>query len=62
MYQSLNTWLVQMSNIARRLSRLLSAHDGVRIDRPECVDDDFSPDRLNRVDDDGNGTRVQLFE
>lgn len=61
-YQSLNTWLVQMPNVTRRLPRLLSTHDRMRIDGPESIDDDFSPDGLNRIDNDGDGARVQLLE
>ena len=62
MYQGLDTWLVQVPHVTRRLSRLLSAHDRMRIDRPERINHDFSPDGLNWVDDNGDGTRVQLFE
>lgn len=62
MYQRLNTRLVQVSNIRRRLSRFLARHDRMRVDRSEGVDDDFATDGLDWVDDDGDGTGVQLFK
>jgi hypothetical protein len=61
-YQSLNTRLVQMPNVTRRLPCLLSTHDRMRIDSPERINNDFSPDGLNRIDNDGDGARVQLLE
>lgn len=62
MYQSLDTRLVQMSNITRRLPRLLPTHDRMRIDRPKRINHDFSPHTLNRIHDNGHGTRVELFK
>lgn len=40
-----------MSNVARRLPRLLSHHQHLRVDQSEGVNDDFSLDTLDRVDD-----------
>jgi hypothetical protein len=34
----------------------------VWVDEAEGIDDNFSFDGLDRVDDDGNGTRRELFE
>ena len=62
MYQSLYTRLVQMPNIARCLTGFLTSHDGVRVDRSERINDDFTTNRLDRINDDGDGTGVELFE
>lgn len=62
MYQSLNTRLVQMPDIARRLSRFLTGHDRVWVDRSERIDHDFTSYGLDRVNDDGHGAWVQLLK
>jgi len=62
MYQCLYTRLVQVADVARRLSRFLSRHDTGWGDGPESVDDDFSTDGLDGIDDDGYSSRVELFE
>lgn len=56
--KSLNGGLVQMSDVTRRLPRLLTGHEGLRVDRSESVNDDFTTDRLDRVDDDGDCSGV----
>jgi hypothetical protein len=61
-YKSLDGWFVQMTNIARRLPGFLTSHHGSRIDRSECINDDFSSDRLDGVDNDCYRSRVELFE
>lgn len=62
MYQSLDTRLVQVPDITRRLTRLLPTHDRMRIDRSERINHDFSPDRLNRINHDRHRARVELLE
>jgi len=37
-------------------------HEHLRVDQTESVDDDLSLDGLDRIDNDGNGSRVELFE
>lgn len=51
-----------MTNIARTLPRLQPHHDALRIDRSESVDDYFSLDGLNRIDDYRDRSRIKLFE
>lgn len=57
MHQSLYTRFIQMPDVARRLSRFRARHDRVGGDGPEGVDDDFTSDGLDGVDDyrDGSG-------
>ncbi len=62
MNQCLDTRLIQMSNVRSGLSSFLSSHDLMRIDGSECVDDDFTTNGLDGVDDDGYGAGVELFE
>lgn len=52
--QRLYTRLVQMPQIARGLTRLLAGNHILRVDASECVNDDFTADGLDRVDDDGH--------
>jgi len=61
-YQSLYAWLIEVSYVTRRLSRLLARHDGGWRDGSESVDNDFASDGLNRVDNDGHRSGVELFE
>lgn len=60
--QRLDARLVEVPDVARRLARLLAGHGEVRVDRPEAVNDDLAAHRLDWVDDDGDGTRVELLE
>lgn len=62
MYQSLNTRLIQMPNITRRLPRLLPTHNRMRINRPKRINHDLSAHTLNRIHHDGHGARVELFK
>lgn len=36
--------------------------DAFRVNQTECIDYDLSLDRLNRVDDNSNASRVQLLK
>jgi len=60
--ERLNAWLVNVANIGCSLAWLLSHHDGVRINKTECVNDDFSFNRLDGVNDDCYGARLQRLE
>ena len=60
--QCLDRWLVQVTDVARCLTGLLAGHERLRVDRPESVNNDFSSDGLDRVDDDSDGTWVKLLE
>jgi hypothetical protein len=62
MYQSLDGRLVQVSQVARCLSALLAGHKGVWVDRSERVNNDLASHGLDRVDDDGHGSRVELLK
>ena len=46
----------------RNSPRLLSEHHHVGVDQSESIDDDFSFDALNGVDDDGDGSVRQGLE
>ncbi len=54
--------LVQVAHVRRRLPRLLAHDERVRADEAKGVDDDLALDRLDRVDDDGDGARRQLLK
>lgn len=60
--QRLYTRLVQVSQITRRLTRLLPRHHVLRVDAPESVNDDFAADGLDGVDDYCHCAGVELFE
>lgn len=62
MDERLNGGLVDVSDVGRRLAGFLSGEKHVRIDKTEGVDDDFSLDGLDRVDDDCDRPRVQRLE
>ena len=51
-----------MSDIRGCLSGLATRNDGVRANKAERIDHDFSFDRLDWVDDNCNRPRVQRFE
>jgi hypothetical protein len=60
--QSLDTWFIQMTNVTCRLTRFLTGHEGLRVDRSESVNDDFTTDGLDGVDDYCYCSRVELLE
>ena len=60
--KSLDRRFVEMTQVGSALSWFLTKHQGLRIDKSECVDDDLALHRLYGVDDDGNGSRRKLFE
>jgi hypothetical protein len=58
----LNAGLLQVSDVARALSRFDAHHDLLRVDGPECINHDLALDGLDRVDDDCDGARIELLE
>lgn len=60
--QRLDRRFVQVSNVTRRLPRFLSSKQRLRIDRPESIDDDLSTDGLDRVNDNGDRSFVELLK
>ena len=53
---------VQVAQVGRALAGLLAHHEGLRVDQTERINDDLALDRLNGIDDDGDGAGGQLFE
>lgn len=51
-----------MSQIGSRLARLLAKHKGLWVNEAEGINDDFTLDGLDGVDDNGDSTRGELFE
>jgi hypothetical protein len=51
-----------MTQVAGALAGLLAHHQELWVDESEGIDDDFALDRLDRVNDDGDGAGVQLLE
>lgn len=51
-----------MPDVARTLPRLDAHHDLLRADGPERVDHDLALDGLDRVDDDGDCSRIELLK
>lgn len=62
MDESLNRWLVQVTQVGCSLARLLTQHEGLWVDEAEGVDDNLALDGLDGVNDNGDGTRGELLE
>lgn len=62
MNKRLNRRLVQVAQVRRALSRFLSQHQGLRVDKAECIDDDLALDGLNRINDHGDSAGCKLLE
>ncbi|KAL8865861.1 MAG: hypothetical protein Q9174_006652, partial [Haloplaca sp. 1 TL-2023] len=62
MYQGLNRRFVEMTKIRGGLTGFLAHHEGLGVYETEGIDDDFSFDGLNGVDNDGDGAGGELFE
>ena len=60
--ECLNRWFVDMPDVRGRLPGFLALKYGGRVDQAERIYDHFAFDRLNRVNNNSNGTRVELFE
>lgn len=60
--QSLDRGFVQVAQVGCRLTRFLAHDDSLRLDETEGVNDNLALHGLDRIDDNGNGTRGQLLE
>jgi len=60
--QSLDTGLVQVTDVGSGLPRFLIEQHELRVDGSESVDDYLALNGLDRVDHHGHGTLVQLLE
>lgn len=60
--ESLYRRLVDVAYVRSRLAWFLARDDGVWVDQTEGIDDDLSFDGLDRVDDNGDGSRVERLE
>lgn len=60
--QGLNARFVQVAQVRCSLPWLLTHHKCLGGDEPEGVNDDFAFDRLNGINDYGDGTRGKLLE
>lgn len=58
MNECLNGRFVEMTNVGCRLAWFLAKHSGLWVDGAEGIDNDFSFDRLNRINDDGYCTCI----
>lgn len=61
-YESLNGRFIEVTEVGGALPGFLAKHEGLRVYQSESVDDDFSFDGLDRIDDDGDGAGSELFE
>lgn len=62
MDQRLDGRLVDVANVRRCLSRFTASDNSRLADKSEGVDHNFTLHRLNGINDDGNGSRIQRFE
>lgn len=62
MDQGLNRGLVEVAQVGCTLARLLTKHEGLRVDQAEGINDDLSLDGLDGIDDDGDGSWGKLLE
>jgi hypothetical protein len=60
--KGLDRGLVQVTQVGRALSGLLAKHKRLGVDESEGVNDDLALDRLDGIDDDGDGSGGQLLE
>lgn len=61
-YERLYGWLVQVTEIRCGLSWFVAHHEGLRVDQPKGIDDNFALDGLYWIDNDSNGTWGELFK
>lgn len=55
-------WLVEVADVGSRLTWLLAGHQRLWVDKAESINDDLSLDRLNWINDDSDGSWVELLE
>ena len=60
--ESLDRWLVEVADVGCRLAWLLAGHERLWVDQAEGINNDLSLDRLNRINDDGDCSWVELLE
>lgn len=60
--QRLDRGLIQVTQVRCALAGLLAEHQRLRVNQPECIDDDFALDGLDGIDDDGDGSWGKLLE
>ena len=60
--KGLNRGFVQVTKVGCALARLLTEHERLWVDQAKRVNDDFALDGLDGIDDNSDGTRVQLLE
>lgn len=60
--ESLDGRFVQMSQVGCALTRFLTKHKRLWVDKSEGIDDYFALDRLNRINDYGDSSGGKLFE
>jgi hypothetical protein len=60
--ERLDRGLVEVADVGRRLAGLVAHHERLRVNEAEGVDDDLALDRLDGVDDDGDGAGRELLE
>jgi hypothetical protein len=62
MDQCLNGGFIDVALIGSRLTGFHAHHHDGCLNQSECIDDDFSLDRLDWVDDNGYGAGSQILE
>eukprot|EP00978_Attheya_sp_CCMP212_P048675 scaffold559185_cov55-Attheya_sp.AAC.1 len=62
MDEGLNARLVEVTNVARRLTGFLSEHHELWINEAKAVNDDLSLDTLDGVNDEGDGPLIEGLE
>jgi hypothetical protein len=60
--ECLDGGLIQVSKVRGTLTWLLAEHEGMWVDEAEGINDDFTLDGLDGVNNDGDGARGELLE
>lgn len=60
--EGLDRGLVEVADVGGGLAGLVAHHEGLGVDEAEGVDDNLALDRLDGVDDDGDGAGVELLK
>lgn len=60
--KSLDRRFVEVTQVGSALSWFLAQHQGLGVDKSECVNDNLALDGLYGVNNDGDGSRRKLFE
>lgn len=62
MYEGLYGGFVQVTDVRGGLPRLVAKHQGLRINKSECVNDNFAFNGLDGIYNDGDGAWGELFK